>query len=343
MPEKQCLTCRTTKPAAAFSSAYAKRCDACKADPPPPKRYWKPRACHTCFEVKPPEAFAWGDGARTSGDRPHHRRRKHNCRDCEARAAAEREQRAAERRATWEEGGLVVRRCGSCREAKPLEAGFYVNSRRDDGTAEYRYYCKACDTERVQRRIAEIRSDPVAAAELRRKHRELQASWRRRHPGANAAATRRYREAVKRDPERAARYREAQRINHRLQRERKTGQHVGDIRTVSTVQMPSSRREASMLPAGPLVALLDRYIENHARYRNIGDGSALETVCAWADIDPRQLYAWQTGEIAEVQLGTADRVMTGLGVLWWEVYDPADYPEEHERARFVFEGDRRAA
>jgi hypothetical protein len=37
------------------------------------------------------------------------------------------------------------------------------------------------------------------------------------------------------------------------------------------------------------------------------------------------LWAWHTGDIQTVQLGVVDRVLTGLGLEWWDVYDPADH------------------
>ena len=39
-----------------------------------------------------------------------------------------------------------------------------------------------------------------------------------------------------------------------------------------------------------------------------------------ADVDPRDLYRWQVGE-GNPTLATVDRVLTRLGLMWWDVWN----------------------
>lgn len=48
-------------------------------------------------------------------------------------------------------------------------------------------------------------------------------------------------------------------------------------------------------------------------------------VCRSAGIAPRQLNGWAKGEYRMARFDVADRVLTSLEWLWWEVYDPQAY------------------
>lgn len=77
------------------------------------------------------------------------------------------------------------------------------------------------------------------------------------------------------------------------------------------------------LTPGPLVAAMLRHADRLA-----GEHDEPETrVCNMCNIDPRRLYAWKSGETKRVELDHADKVLIGLGLLWWEVWDPALFPE----------------
>lgn len=60
-----------------------------------------------------------------------------------------------------------------------------------------------------------------ATPEGRARHNAQQKAWRERNPGAAAAAQKRYRKRMMADPEKAAQWRDYQRIYHRIWRERK--------------------------------------------------------------------------------------------------------------------------
>lgn len=68
------------------------------------------------------------------------------------------------------------------------------------------------------------------------------------------------------------------------------------------------------LPVAPLVAALNAAAERH--------WNAEVGVCAEARIDPRILRSWRKGEYDFVTFRVADRVLTGMGWLYWEVWEP---------------------
>lgn len=59
-------------------------------------------------------------------------------------------------------------------------------------------------------------------------------------------------------------------------------------------------------------------------------------LCADLEIDPRKLRGWQTGEFPNVSVEVADRVITRLGLLWFDVFDEDEFPEAHAKAEAVF-------
>ena len=81
------------------------------------------------------------------------------------------------------------------------------------------------------------------------------------------------------------------------------------------------------VPAGPLAVAMDRRIKRCDFEDCAGVLSAQEAVCQACGVDPRRLSAWRTGESERTTLDLADRVLIGLDLLWFDVWDPARFPE----------------
>ena len=205
----------------------------------------------------------------------------------------------AERRATWEQDGVMVRRCSMCGGVKPLEAAFYISRPRVEGPKRWRYMCMDCEK----------------GPEQRAKHAVWKREWARRNPELEAAANKRYLDKLKADPERYAVHLENCRIAYRLRQERDKGRSLDDIRQ-QRAHHPLPADDFGRLPALPLALALESY----ARRGAIPE----ENACELAGIDPRNLFAWRTGERELVLFDVADRVLTRLGLSWWDVWDEND-------------------
>lgn len=318
MTQRRCWTCESLKPVCEFSTVNAKRCDGCKADPPR-RRYVEPdRACYHCHEVKPAEAFAWSDGAQGSGRA---RCRRRICLDCQARETAAREQHRAAWRATWIQDGRTVRRCSACRKVKDLERDFYSN-----GPQRRLYRCKPCQVAHVADRTSAVRADPVQRPVFLARRAAWQRAWRAANPEKQTEYDRRFRERLLADAKRHARALETERMARHLRNERKSGEPLsGPARSGPLGPVPSD--DLPRLPAGPLASAIDDFAL-HA-------GDTLDAVCQGLGIDPGQARAWRRGAIEEINFDTADRVLTALGVGWWEVYAG----EHYEQAARAFVGE----
>lgn len=261
-----------------------------------------PRACYRCHEVKPAEGFDLG---------PSNRKRLRVCRECMARENAEREQREAARRATWVDPhtGRIVRRCAGCREVKPLGSDYYIDRPRAHSFAAKRaHYCKACTVARTTEAHRQLRKrDPERASAL------------------ESAAQRRYRARLRADAERRERIKAVRRARYRRRRV-EAGLSVrppatpGELRTI--------RGDSKRLPAGPLVAVLER-----TRART---GYSREEWCERIGVTPRSYGAWLTGERPTVDPDTADTVLCRTSLLFWDVWPEGT--EGHVRAKAYFCG-----
>lgn len=309
-PPKTCARCGQDKPAAEFRKRGVRNCEACRATPLNLEP--APRACFRCFQVKPADAFPWGTGGTKQ------RRRSTVCTDCHAAEAGERAERERQRAAassTFDVDGVPHRRCKKCAEVKPLVDGFYRSRRTKPGKPpQYAYTCKACqiaENTAYKRRTA---SDPEVRAARARRQRD----WKARNPERARAAQRRYMERVKADPEWHARYREAQRMSERLRRERRDGVHAGDLRVLRAVQ--PEHDEVTVLTL-QLARVIDAEAARDAVDDEAGGAGRLGIVTARCGISDRYVYAWRSGTRPRVGIGVADRVLTGLDLLWWDVWN----------------------
>lgn len=120
-------------------------------------------------------------------------------------------------------------------------------------------------------------------------------------------------------------------------------------------------REFPTLPTGPLIAALDRHLHRLAvsafdqgepcritgedgRVRPItaarrdgGAGSVAEVLCERLGISDKTLREWRAGARPSVQFDLADRILTRLGWLWWDVWQEGG--PGHEVAARAFEGE----
>lgn len=108
------------------------------------------------------------------------------------------------------------------------------------------------------------------------------------------------------DPAYRALEAEKRRLRYRLRQQAK-GKSVRHIRP--RVALPETVR--AWLPGRPLARAIDR----------VAEGSDIRTVCDIAGIEERLVWAWRSGE-RNVELATADTVLTRLDLLWWEVWSP---------------------
>lgn len=311
-----CHRCREYRPPSEFVRG-GRVCVGCRATPTPEQIARALRPCIRCGGIKAPTEFAWSDGSQGKVNKWPIRRRV--CLACEALEFEEKEQRAIARRATWEQDGRMVRRCSKCREIKDLEQGFLVDRHLPDGSVRRRYMCAVCDRRRIEEyRVRERDRDPAAVrADWARRKR----AWNARNRERARETQRNYKKRVAADPVRYAAFLESLRISYRLRRE-KQGASLDTLRA-HRLRVPTLQEPLRRLPAAPLAETLESIIAREGEY-------ARERICEAAGIAPRNLFGWTSGERKRVQFDVADRVLTRLGLNWWDVWD--------EDQREVFEG-----
>lgn len=366
---RTCMRCRTRQPADEFATHTARVCNPCRAAERKPCRRchgeyhpsdyvyggaicsncradgipseW--RSCFRCFEVKPPRAFPFG---------PSGRRRLKVCQDCGDRERAEREAARVDRTATWtdETTGQLVRRCAVCREVSDLET--FPRKRKDAAVASptqaFGFYCRECEAAERRRRYKEHRENEWWMAKERVKWAKRARARRRKRPELSRAAHKRYMDKVRKDPKRYAEFLETRRMEYRLRRMRQ-----GKTTLRLAERVVTGERGQPRLAAAPLAAAIDRLIalEEMGNPFDVSDRSAGDTsdgrgaaICARLGIDPRNLYAWRTGERATVRFDVADKVVTRGGFAWWEVWAPDVAGKDgYETACRAFEGEAVAA
>lgn len=218
----------------------------------------------------------------------------------------------------------TYRRCaGTCSRWLPLGSDLFYAHRRDEAgnATHWRGSCKDCSRARITKYRHATRNDPVLARardesvrKYREAHPEKMKEWGRARYRRDRASKVRWRKRL-----------ESQRLDYRLRRERRDGVAPASVRSLR-VEVQRDQKTPHMLPAAALAAAID-----HRIARESGD---TERVCFYCGIDDRQLRSWRSGEWTDVQLNVADRVLIGLGLLWWDVWEGADA----EIAQLAFEG-----
>ena len=221
---------------------------------------------------------------------------------------------------------ILIRACRKCGYAYPLEREFFYPSR-----GGFKWVCKECEKAAKRAKYA------ANAEEERRKGREsyarlkverpevyqarlakVSARYERvkgtpRHREVQRTAGRRYREKLRRDPERAAALLEGRRMYETLRRRaRGIPQRRGPSGTVV------DRERVGRLPVGPLREALERAWA--------GSESDFDTFAESVGLHPRALRR-VLREDERVSLDLADRVCTYLPESLMELY-----PELYEEA-----------
>jgi hypothetical protein len=272
------------------------------------------RRCRTCQIEKPRDAFL--PGPRGGWGR--------SCEPClEAIAHALNDKRILA--TTWKAKGRWWRRCKQCGKDKRLASGFY----RQTGTTGRVIrggICKVCHKANVRAAEEQRRKDPVQLAAIQAKQRAWTKQHERSNPEGVKAQRKRYWKKLKQEPARFIAQRETARINYRLRRER-AGLPVRPPRSLpqGAIRQGSGPRR---LPAAPLVALIDRLVDQRAAVEVFGIDryhSGVEAVCADLGVSSRTVRRWRLAEIVEVNVGVAERVLMNAGVEWYNVYSYDDH------------------
>jgi hypothetical protein len=104
-------------------------------------------------------------------------------------------------------------------------------------------------------------------------------------------------------------------------------------------------REQDRLGAEPLVRAVERYLEHRdmtrqdfARDVGVSEKALRHWGCGFWDRRGR-LHP-SPCEVPALPWFTADRIITYMDMLWWDVYDDERWPEEHARAAVLLGGER---
>ncbi len=296
----------------------------------------QPRACIRCHEIKPADAFDWGDGG------PNYRRRRGVCREClslEAEQTREKKKQAEQQRKTFKQDGRWVRRCRLCGEVKALEEGFYRARAVPTGrlSEDFQYDCRACQIKRVDGYQSEMWKVDPAFRERRNAERR---AWRARNEDREVVYRRRAREKVRSDPERYKAQLEMQRIGRRLRAEREgRSMRAVVLGTHTGIRLPMGPFRTKVIEA----ALRQRQFEHNPMGLVDGESTNDNIIGATAEffgVSERRLWAWRAGS-SNLDADAAERALIAMDLLWWEVWEPGD--EGYEEARAYFEGDEDAA
>lgn len=252
---------------------------------------------------------------------------RYDCKTCAVAAtAAYRERRKANGGQPFGRGIGKPHKCtGPCGRVLPWTTEhYYVNKREPDGSIKALYpKCKACTRQRVKehrlRNYRKVRAREKELREARMRDPEFVERQRRYWEA--------HRERERNDPRALRRARETRRMTQRLRAEREG--------------RPSAESDAALrdeaggyLPAAPLADAIRRWMAG------IVDATR-EDAAAACGVDARTIFGWLgpddkpgPGAYEQVRLDAADRALIGLDLLWFDVWDPVEFP----RAVELFEG-----
>ena len=217
-------------------------------------------------------------------------------------------------------GGVAMRVCQNCRKAKPHDVEHFSPLSDSPGLARTCRKCRSKASLRARHRQMEREGD-----RLRARHAKQARERRKNNPevkAREAAARKRWREKIKADPQRRAGLLETERMARRLAKERE-GKGTG-----KAAKAMMSNTAPSYLPSAPLVALIDRIVDQRAeagRVLNDPSGVGPEAVCEDLCVSSRTYRRWHMGEQPKVRVGTAEAVLMAAGVDWHEVYSYDDH------------------
>lgn len=210
--------------------------------------------------------------------------------------------------------GVALLMCLACMKEKPLvPENFPLRSAHEPSGV-----CRSCKNATKKRYAEEGRLTPSPLE----KRRAASRASRRRHRDKRNREAREYKNAVKADPERHARYLETRRIAYRLKAERE-GRSV-----VSTPKARMATSGPSYLPSEPLAGLIDRAIARRAEIASVLDdptATGVNAVCEDFGVSSRNYRRWRSRSQPHVRVGTAEAVLLAADVEWSEIYSYDDY------------------
>jgi hypothetical protein len=187
--------------------------------------------------------------------------------------------------------------CPVCAKRKPLTDEFWSVGRRTvAGEKRYESYCRSCKAADARVRYATDEQRRTAARARAARHREEMLRRRAEDPEFNAAFLERKRASSAREREvRRLRREEAKRV---------------------PAQQPSSGTGPEM-PAQPLMVAIDAWIARE-EITEVAAADRLGTT-------DRRFRDWRKG--GNTRMSIVDRALSAMDLLWFDVYDPATYPE----------------
>lgn len=186
--------------------------------------------------------------------------------------------------------------------------------------------CKGCHGIKRDGYLAAQLADTVTAEKVRARRAGASRRWREANPEKAKAATEAWKRALRADPEAWARYREDQRINYALRRER-AGKPSGP-RPRSVISQGKSSRQR--IAAAPLLGLIQGVLARREAVAGLladSDGATVESVVADLGVTSRTYRRWKSDPGALVYIGVAERVLANAGVEWHEVYSYDDHAD----------------
>jgi hypothetical protein len=191
------------------------------------------------------------------------------------------------------------------------------------------YWCKDC--KRRGARDWDDRQDPKYRAKIaqERKDRERRNPELRERRLAKQRAV--HAQRMKTDPAYRLRRIETNRMHRAIRAMREGREYVP--RNGGRFEVDSEA--GGLLDSKPLAEAVWPRVERRAIERGLSFDDYAEAI----GVGARRLRAWRNGEAETVTLDVADRAMCAVGLLWFEVYCADRWPDAHEKARALFEGE----
>lgn len=149
----------------------------------------------------------------------------------------------------------------------------------------------------------------------RARDREREAAAYKRNPEPFRERSRRYRKRVNRDAKRRQARIENRRMYARLRTEQKSGRLSMRPPMPGRNYKDGSRDDLRCRPLGALVAL-------EAAKRDL----TLAEMAALCGLNEKQVYDWRHNFV-KTRLAVGERVLIALDMVWWDVFDKAEWPD----------------
>jgi hypothetical protein len=239
----------------------------------------------------------------------------------------------------------AVRRCPTCMVWKVEDGESFSPMVRDKSGAVTRWFpmCKPCKAAQMYAAAYENREQLLADRraqyrldmkneEKKRERREYEKAYRAAQREKDPEHVRklerekgqRYRARLREDPARHAAWLETMRINYKLKREREGHLLEESKRPSKPLKFRNGRFEEFTSKMTVDGVPLERALKEVLRLAQ--PDNVEEYASAALGVSYRRLREWKSGRERPTVI-TADSVLTAAGLLWWEVWDPAEYPD----------------